>query len=256
MIVIFKPSLAASSRKIISICRSASVRSVSVLGILPLLSDQRPLGRRRMCLMVPRREPQARLTALLLAVSMAIAPRRDAVEIGGSAQIPEPSPPAESEGSTTISSSAVITSLPTSIVRLAIPHFAHGVTSPVLRLLHNPQSAVFVHQHPPIGNLTTPVKNIARPVRVFRIQIAGNAGVTAPLPLPDKPSRAAMSNSTRAARSSPKTTARAAARRVWCHCSTAAAARYCAAAGRDGDADRLCTRGIITPEMAYLAIRG
>jgi hypothetical protein len=51
-----------------------------------------------MCLMVPRRKPQARLTALLLAVSTAIAPRRDAVEIGGSVQIPEPSPPAESEG--------------------------------------------------------------------------------------------------------------------------------------------------------------
>jgi putative transposase len=30
-------------------------------------------------------------------------------------------------GSTTISSSAVITSVPTNIVRLAIPHFAHGV---------------------------------------------------------------------------------------------------------------------------------
>ena len=46
-------------------------------------------------------------------------------------------------GSTTISSSAVITSLPTNIVRLAIPHFAHGVTSPVLRLLHNPPSCRF-----------------------------------------------------------------------------------------------------------------
>jgi hypothetical protein len=48
--------------------------------------------------MVRQREPQARLTAPFLAVSTAIAPRRDAVEIGGSAQIPEPSPPAESEG--------------------------------------------------------------------------------------------------------------------------------------------------------------
>jgi len=48
--------------------------------------------------MVRQREPQARLTAPFLAVSTAIAPRRDAVEIGGSAQIPEPSPPAVSEG--------------------------------------------------------------------------------------------------------------------------------------------------------------
>ena len=38
---------------------------------------------------------------------------------------------------------AVITSVPTSIVRRAIPNFAHGVTSPVLRLLHNPQSCCF-----------------------------------------------------------------------------------------------------------------
>jgi len=48
--------------------------------------------------MVPRREPQARLTAPFLAVSTAIAPRRDAVEIGGSAQIREPIPPAEVGG--------------------------------------------------------------------------------------------------------------------------------------------------------------
>ena len=45
--------------------------------------------------------------------------------------------------STTISSSAVITSVPTSIERLAIPHFAHGVTSPVLRPLHSLQSCYF-----------------------------------------------------------------------------------------------------------------
>jgi hypothetical protein len=31
------------------------------------------------------------------------------------------------------------------------------VTSPVLRLLRNPRDAVFGYQHPPIGNLTTPV---------------------------------------------------------------------------------------------------
>jgi hypothetical protein len=28
-------------------------------------------------------------------------------------------------------------------VRLAIPHFSHGVTSPVLRLLRNPQRSCF-----------------------------------------------------------------------------------------------------------------
>jgi hypothetical protein len=43
----------------------------------------------------------------------------------------------------TISSSAVITSAPISIARLATPPLAHGVTSPVLRQLYNLQSCCF-----------------------------------------------------------------------------------------------------------------
>ena len=46
-------------------------------------------------------------------------------------------------GSITTSSSAAITSVPTNIVRLAMPPFAHGATSVKLRLQHNLQSRLF-----------------------------------------------------------------------------------------------------------------
>jgi ribosomal protein L35 len=55
------------------------------------------------------------------------------------------------------SSSAVITSLPTSIVPLAMLPFEYGVTSPKLSPLHNFQSRHLGYQCLPIGNLTTPV---------------------------------------------------------------------------------------------------
>jgi len=47
-------------------------------------------------------------------------------------------------------------SAPISIVRRAKMPFAHGVMSPRLHPQHNSRAAIFGHQHPTIGNLTTP----------------------------------------------------------------------------------------------------
>ena len=65
-------------------------------------------------------------------------------------------------GSTTTSSSAVITSTPISIVRLAMPPFAHGAVSPNLRVPDKLQSCHFGYQRPPIGNLTMPGSGTVR----------------------------------------------------------------------------------------------
>jgi DDE domain len=56
--------------------------------------------------------------------------------------------------------SAVITSAPISIVRLATPPFAHGVTSPVLRQLDTPELPFSAINIRPIGNLTTPFSSL------------------------------------------------------------------------------------------------
>ena len=59
-------------------------------------------------------------------------------------------------GSTTISNSVVITSMPTSIARLAMPPSARGTMLPKLRLQPDPSAAGFAHHASATGNLTMP----------------------------------------------------------------------------------------------------
>src|SRR6516162_1456995 len=59
-------------------------------------------------------------------------------------------------GSTTISNSVVITSMPTSIARLAMPPSARGTMLPKLRLQPDPSAAGFAHYASATGNLTMP----------------------------------------------------------------------------------------------------
>src|SRR5215471_5903423 len=56
-------------------------------------------------------------------------------------------------GSTTISNSVVITSMPVSIARLAMPRSARGTMLPKLRLQRDPSPAGFAHHASATGNL-------------------------------------------------------------------------------------------------------
>src|SRR3984893_12965269 len=86
------------------------------------------------------------------------------------------SPP--TAGSTTTSSSAVIALVPTSIVRLAMPPFARGATSPKLRPQHKIQSCHLGYPHLPLGNLTMPgVASHSLPVTQVARQDLGNEHV-------------------------------------------------------------------------------
>src|SRR5215472_11489898 len=60
-------------------------------------------------------------------------------------------------GSTTISNSVVITSMPVSIARLAKPRSARGTMLPKLRLRRDPSPAGFAHHASATGNLTMPL---------------------------------------------------------------------------------------------------
>src|SRR6516164_5199058 len=64
-------------------------------------------------------------------------------------------------GSTTISNSVVITSMPTSIARLAMPPSARGTMLPKLRLQPDPSAAGFAHHASATGNLTMPAWGIS-----------------------------------------------------------------------------------------------
>ena len=64
-------------------------------------------------------------------------------------------------GSTTISNSVVITSMPTSIARLAMPPSARGTMLPKSRLQPDPSAAGFAHHASATGNLTMPSKVVA-----------------------------------------------------------------------------------------------
>src|SRR5215467_11073591 len=59
-------------------------------------------------------------------------------------------------GSTTTSNSVVITSMPASIARLAMPRSARGTRLPKLRLQRDPSAAGFAHHASATGNLTIP----------------------------------------------------------------------------------------------------
>src|SRR5215471_13960211 len=66
-------------------------------------------------------------------------------------------------GSTTISNSLVITSMPTTIARLAMPPSARGTMWPKLRLQPDSGAAGFSHRASATGNLTLPVKEGRKP---------------------------------------------------------------------------------------------
>src|SRR5215472_4872022 len=61
-------------------------------------------------------------------------------------------------GSTTISNSVVITSMPTTIARLAMPPSARGTMWPKLRLQPDSGAAGFSHRASATGNLTMPIR--------------------------------------------------------------------------------------------------
>src|SRR5215470_4525148 len=63
-------------------------------------------------------------------------------------------------GSTTISNSVVITSMPVSIARLAMPRSARGTMLPKLRLQRDPSPAGFAHHASATGNLTMPLATL------------------------------------------------------------------------------------------------
>ena len=65
-------------------------------------------------------------------------------------------------GSTTISNSVVITSMPVSIARLAMPRSARGTMLPKLRLQRDPSPAGFAHHASATGNLTMPAASWTR----------------------------------------------------------------------------------------------
>src|SRR5215467_7495122 len=68
-------------------------------------------------------------------------------------------------GSTTISNSVVITSMPVSIARLAMPRSARGTMLPKLRLQRDPSPAGFAHHASATGNLTMPPGQPGRQLR-------------------------------------------------------------------------------------------
>src|SRR5215471_15248294 len=82
-------------------------------------------------------------------------------------------------------------SAPISIVRRAKLPFAHGVMSPRSHSQHNSRAAIFGHQHPTIGNLTTPDRDIT----AHRPDVAAScvSPPTAPLAQAAHPRKTAVS---------------------------------------------------------------
>src|SRR5215470_7545061 len=72
-------------------------------------------------------------------------------------------------GSTTISNSVVITSMPVSIARLAMPRSARGTMLPKLRLQRDPSPAGFAHHASATGNLTMPLDALSTAIKIRKV---------------------------------------------------------------------------------------